>query len=339
MAEILLCFSWALVISMFSIPSIMYVAEAKQLLNFPNDRTTHLVSVPRLGGLAIFGGFVSAVMIFGKVNHDVQYLLAGCLVLFYIAIKDDLVHVSAFKKFFVQILATGILVFLGDFKITNFQGLFGIYELDYGVSYAFTMVVITAITNSINLIDGIDGLAGTLVVTIILMVASALFFVESELPMVLVAVSMAGAVLGFLRYNFNNAKIFMGDTGSLICGFVVAALLVRFIEKVPHASSPILAMSIIFVPIVDTVRITFIRLLDGKSPFMSDKNHIHHRLLFAGAKPVFIVLMLSLLNLAVFLLFLFLDGVNITINFYIFVAVLFLAILAFHFLKDKSTQA
>jgi len=323
---------------MFAIPSIMYVAEKKQLLNVPNNRTTHLVSVPRLGGLAIFGGFVSAVMIFGKVNQDIQYLLAGCLIIFYIAIKDDLVHVSAFKKFFVQILATGILVFLGDFRITNFHGLFGIFELDNGISYAFTIVVITAITNSINLIDGIDGLAGTLLVTIMLIIASCLFFVENELPMVLVAVSMAGAVLGFLRYNFTNARIFMGDTGSLICGFVVAALLVKVVEKVPHSNSPILAMSIIFVPIVDTVRITFIRLIEGKSPFMSDKNHIHHRMLFAGLKPITIVVILSILNSVIFGLFLFLDSLTITTSFFVFVLVLLMAIFVFHFLKTKPNQ-
>ena len=324
---------------MFAIPSIIYVAETKQLLNFPNERTTHLVSVPRLGGLAIFAGFVSAVMIFGKVTSEVQYLLAGCLVIFYIAVKDDLVHVSAFKKFFVQILATGILVFLGDFRITNFHGLFDVHELDLGVSYAFTMVAITAITNSINLIDGINGLAGTLVVTIMLMLASVLFFVSSEMPLVLVAVSLAGAVLGFLRYNFNHAKIFMGDTGSLICGFVVAGLLVRFVEKVPYSNAPVLAMSIVFVPIADTVRITFIRLMDGKSPFTSDKNHIHHRLLFAGMGQMSIVALLSALNLVAFLFFLFFNEIDVTISLLIFAVIQLVTMLVFHFLKDKSQHA
>jgi UDP-GlcNAc:undecaprenyl-phosphate/decaprenyl-phosphate GlcNAc-1-phosphate transferase len=338
MAEVLLCFFWALVISMFAIPSIIYVAESKQLLNFPNERTTHLVSVPRLGGLAIFAGFLSAIMIFGRINQDVQYLLAGCLVIFYIAVKDDLVHVSAFKKFFVQILAPGILVFLGDFRITNFHGLLGLFELDLGVSYAFTIVVITAITNSINLIDGIDGLAGTLVVTIMLMISGIMFFISSERALVLVAVSLAGALLGFLRYNFSKAKIFMGDTGSLICGFVVAALLVKFVEKTPYQNAPILAMSIIFIPIADTVRITFIRIFTGKSPFTSDKNHIHHRLLFAGMSQVSIVLFLSFLNLAVFLFFLFNNDLKNTIGLALFAAIQLVTMFVFHSLKDKTVQ-
>lgn len=338
MAEIFLCFSWSLVISMFAIPSIVYVAEAKQLLNFPNERTTHLKSVPRLGGLAIFAGFISAVMIFGTVTEEIQHLLAGCLVLFYIAVKDDLVHVSAFKKFFVQILATGILVFLGDFRITNFQGLFGLYELELGASFAFTVVVITAITNAINLIDGIDGLAGTLVVAIMLTIASVFYFTIAELPMVLVAVSLAGAVLGFLRYNFNRAKIFMGDTGSLICGLVIAALLVKFTEKAPHPNAPVLAMSIVFVPIVDTIRITFLRLFDGKSPFVSDKNHIHHRLLFAGFSSIQIVILLSGLNLAVFLFFLFLTQISITISFLIFALLVLAVISLFQILKVKEPE-
>ncbi len=338
MAEVLLCFFWALVISMFAIPSIIYVAESKQLLNFPNERTTHLVSVPRLGGLAIFAGFLSAIMIFGKINEDVQYLLAGCLVIFYIAVKDDLVHVSAFKKFFVQILATGLLVFLGDFRITNFHGLLGLFELDLGVSYAFTIVVITAITNSINLIDGIDGLAGTLVVTIMLMISGIMFFISSERALVLVSVSLAGALLGFLRYNFSKAKIFMGDTGSLICGFVVAALLVKFVEKTPYQNAPILAMSIIFIPIADTVRITFIRIFSGKSPFASDKNHIHHRLLFAGMSQVFIVLLLSFINFAVFSFFLFNNELNNTIGLILFIIIQLVTMFVFHSLKDKTEQ-
>ncbi len=194
MAEILLCFIWALVISIFAMPSIIYVAESKKLLNFPNERTTHVVSVPRLGGLAIFAGFLSSVMIFGDVSRNVQYLLAGCIVLFYIAVKDDLVAVSAFKKFFVQILATGILIFLGDFRITNFHGLLGIHELSYGVSYAFTMITVLALTNSVNLIDGINGLAGSLIVCASLVIAFMLYFVSSEKPLVLVAMALAGSV-------------------------------------------------------------------------------------------------------------------------------------------------
>ena len=323
---------------MFAIPSIIYVAERKQLLNFPNERTTHEVSVPRLGGLAIFSGFISSIMIFGQVTKEVQYLLASCLVIFYIALKDDLVTVSAFKKFFVQILATGILVFIGDFRITDFHGLFGIFQLELGVSYAFTMVTIIAITNSINLIDGIDGLAGTLVLLITIIIASTLYYHNIEKPMILCAASMAGSIVGFLRYNLKKANIFMGDAGSLVCGLTVSALLITFVEKVPESNSPIIGMSIVFVPIVDTLRITIVRIFNGKSPFTSDKNHIHHKLLFAGLTPLTIVFTLCGLNFFAFLLFFFFHTININVSLIIFIAFLISTILVFQFLKSKPQQ-
>jgi len=339
MAEIFLCFFWALVISMFAIPSIIFVAESKKLLNLPNERTSHVVSVPRLGGLAIFAGFLSSILIFGRVSQDVQYLLAGCLILFYIALKDDLVHVSAFKKFFVQILSTGILVFLGDFRIANFHGLFGINTLELGTSYAFTMVVVLAITNSINLIDGINGLAGTLVSSILISLSIVMYLSSFDISLILVAVALAGAVLGFLRYNLHNAKIFMGDTGSLICGFTISALLVRFVENVQYPNAPILAMSLIFIPITDTVRITLLRLFEGKSPFMPDKNHIHHRLLSAGYAQTTIVLLLTITNSACFAFFYFFTGISNTYSFLIFIVLQIFAIFAVNFLKDNTDIA
>lgn len=336
MAEVFLCFFWSLVISMFAIPSIIYVAESKKLLNLPNERSAHSVSVPRLGGLAIFAGFLSSVFIFGRITHDVQYLLAGCLILFYIAIKDDLVHVSAFKKFFVQLLATSILVFLGDYRITNFHGLLGIHELDLGISYAFTMVVVIAITNSINLIDGINGLAGALVVSIMLVMALMMYSLSADIAIILVSVSLAGAVLGFLRYNFLNARIFMGDAGSLICGFITAALLVKFVETTPSSNAPILAMSIIFIPITDTIRITLLRLFEGKSPFMPDKNHIHHKLLAAGLGQISIVILLTITNLFAFLLFYLMAELDNNIGISVFLGLQVFIIFAISILKEKK---
>jgi UDP-GlcNAc:undecaprenyl-phosphate/decaprenyl-phosphate GlcNAc-1-phosphate transferase len=339
MAEVFLCFSWALVISMFAIPSIIYVAESKKLLNIPNERSSHSISVPRLGGLAIFAGFLSSVFIFGRINQDIQYLLAGCLILFYIAIKDDLVHVSAFKKFFVQLLATIILVFLGDYRITNFQGLLSINELDLGISYVFTMVVVIAITNSINLIDGINGLAGSLILSIMLTLTLLMYSISADMSLILVAVSLAGAVLGFLRYNFLNARIFMGDAGSLICGFILAALLVKFVETTPTSNAPILAMSIIFIPITDTIRITLLRLYEGKSPFMPDKNHVHHKLLSAGFGQISIVALLTFTNLLAFLFFYLNPNLDNNIGISIFIGFQVFVIFAIGILKEKKTNS
>lgn len=166
MIDLILTFVWSFFVSVFSIPSIIFVAHIKKLLDEPNARTVHDELTPRLGGLAIFAGFMSAITIFGQISFGIQQLLAGCMILFFIGVKDDIVSVSAFKKFFVQVLATGIILFIGDIRITSFQGFLGIYELDLGFSYAFSFLVIIGLTNSINLLDGIDGLAGSIVVFI-----------------------------------------------------------------------------------------------------------------------------------------------------------------------------
>ncbi len=299
MIDAVLIFFWSFLVSVFSIPSIIFVSHIKKLLDEPNLRTMHESLTPRLGGLSIFAGFMSALTIFGTLIQGVQQLLAGCLILFFIGLKDDIVSVSAFKKFFVQILATGIVLFIGDVRITDFQGFLGIYELEPGLSYAFTFLVIIGVTNSINLIDGIDGLAGSIVLLISLVLAISFFDTSnvSLLAYSLVAFALAGSVLGFLRYNFHKAIIFMGDTGSLVCGFIIAVLSVRFVEVRPVQSSPALAIAILWVPLLDTLRVFTLRILSGASPFAPDKNHVHHYLIRMGLSQIQVILLLISINL------------------------------------------
>lgn len=296
--NLLLAFVWAFAISAFAIPSIVQVAHAKNLLNEPNGRSVHALLTPRLGGMAIFAGFVSALAIFGRLEQGIQYVLAGAILLFFIGLKDDIVPVSAFKKFFVQLLATGIIVFMGDVRITSFQGLLGIYNLDIGVSYAFTMIVIIGITNAINLIDGLDGLAGINLV-IIAAAFGVYFLLQGNLIYGYASVSLIGGTLGFLRYNFHRAVIFMGDAGSLTCGFIIAVMAVQFIEMRPAENTPLLALSILYVPLLDTLRVSVMRLLAGKSPFAADKNHVHHCLMHTGLTQLQVVAVLAVLHLLV----------------------------------------
>jgi UDP-N-acetylmuramyl pentapeptide phosphotransferase/UDP-N-acetylglucosamine-1-phosphate transferase len=256
-----------------------------------------------LGGLAVFAGFMSALTIFGNLNNGVQQLLAGCIILFFIGLKDDLVTISAFKKFIVQLLASGVVMVIADIRITSFQGILGINELPVGVSYAFSFLVIVGITNAINLIDGLDGLAGTMV----LIIASTFgyFFYLYGAPLydnfAFVSVCLLGGILGFLRYNFHRATIFMGDTGSLVCGFIVSILTIQFIEMKAIPSSPSVALGILFVPLFDTLRVSLIRVSKGISPFSPDKNHIHHCLLGMGFKQISTVVILALINIFVIL--------------------------------------
>ncbi|GAA4310760.1 MraY family glycosyltransferase [Nibribacter koreensis] len=297
----LLSFSWSFFIALFAIPSIVYVAHLKNILDQPNQRTVHVSLTPRLGGLGVFAGFMSALTIFGDLNNGVQQLLAGCIILFFGGLKDDLVSISAFKKFFMQVLATGVVMFMADIRISSFQGIFGIHELPIGLSYAFTFFAIVGITNAINLIDGLDGLAGTMVTIIV--ATFGFFFWDSHYSgfsnYAGVAVCLIGGLLGFLRYNFYKARIFMGDTGSLVCGFIVSVLAIQFIEMRYVPSSPSVALGVLFVPLFDTIRVSIIRVLKGLSPFAPDKNHIHHRVLAMGFSQVTTVMILALLNILV----------------------------------------
>jgi UDP-GlcNAc:undecaprenyl-phosphate GlcNAc-1-phosphate transferase len=298
---------WALLIALFAVPSIVYIAHLKNLLDAPNNRSVHVSLTPRLGGVAVLAGFFSALTIFAPLANGVQQLLAGCILLFFVGLKDDLVTISVTKKFLGQLLATGVVMLMADVRITSLQGILGIGTLPIGLSYGFTFVVIVGITNAINLIDGLDGLAGTLV--LISSGTLGYYFFQyggsTYGNYAFVAACLMGGILGFLRYNFHKASIFMGDTGSLVCGFIVSILAIQFIEMGQASgqpllsASPALALGILFVPLFDTSRVFLLRMLAGKSPFAPDKNHIHHRVLALGFSQINTVLLLALLNVTV----------------------------------------
>ncbi|QNL23227.1 undecaprenyl/decaprenyl-phosphate alpha-N-acetylglucosaminyl 1-phosphate transferase [Hyphobacterium sp. CCMP332] len=304
MYDYILPFLWSFLLAVFAIPSIIFVAHIKNLLDEPNKRTVHMSLTPRLGGLAIFAAFMSSLTIFGTLDFGIQQLLAGCIILFFIGLKDDLVSVSAFKKFFVQILAAGIIIFIGDIRITSFQGVFGIFEIDDKLSYLFTFLVIMGISNSINLIDGMDGLAGSILLIITLSFGLYLHYYGGEYysAYAMVAVCLVGGILGFLRFNFKNALIFMGDTGSLVSGLIVAVLAIKFIEMNKIPAGPSVAVSILVVPIFDTLRVFTIRVINGVSPFSPDKNHLHHQLLKIGLKQGETLFILIFFNILVILI-------------------------------------
>lgn len=340
--DIVLSFVWSFVISVFAIPSIIYVAHLKNLLDEPNFRALHTNLTPRLGGMAIFAGFMSAVTIFGKVDEQVMRLLASTLILFFIGLKDDITTVSAFKKFFVQILATGIVMFLGDIKIDDFQGFLGIHqELGDRYSYAFTFLVIVGLINAFNLIDGLDGLAGTLI--LISSSAFGYYFYQfggsANAPFALVAFSLVGAVLGFLRYNFRKAIIFMGDTGSLVCGMIVSVMAIKFLQLKAVESAPSIAVAILIVPVFDTARVFAIRIFNSKSPFSPDKNHVHHVLVKLGLSQMQTVFVLATMNIATIAAAISMAhlGDNFLAIFYLIYFALFFITL--HFLSKRGAHA
>jgi len=204
---------------------------------------------------------------------------------------DDLKDLAAKYKFVVQI-ALASLIALSGIRITSFDGLFGITALPVTAQYTFTILSIVGITNAFNLIDGIDGLAGGL--AFMSLITLGLFLtISGDANTALVAFALAGGVLAFLYFNFNPAKIFMGDTGSLILGFIIAVLCIRLLQVnvfAPNAAlthSPMFALGIVMIPVFDTMRVFAMRIWKGQSPFIADKTHIHHLLTNSGFSHAF----------------------------------------------------
>lgn len=290
MDNILLSTALSFIITFFSIPVIIQVAKTKKLFDEPDERKVHKTVIPTLGGLGIFAGFIIASLmgVPAGVNYEFQYFVAAAVVIFFLGIKDDIMILSASKKFVGQVIAAGILIKFGGVTINNMHGFLGINEIPYYASVLLSFFTIIVITNSFNLIDGVDGLAGSLgLITTI--VFGSYFFYAGQITYGVMSFSLAGSILGFLIFNFSPAKIFMGDTGSLLIGLINAILVIKFISiagapdaKFPIHASPAIGFAILIIPLFDTLRVFGLRILDRRSPFSPDRIHVHHFLLDLG---------------------------------------------------------
>ncbi|SOD18680.1 MraY family glycosyltransferase [Pedobacter xixiisoli] len=302
----IVCLAFLLV--RFAIPSIIHTANKYKLYDSVDlHRKEHTGNISRLGGIGLFCGFTITVLLFATtVNYqEANFLIASSILLFALGIKDDIYGVSPNTKFALQIVVALILVCLGDFKLSSLYGVFDIWNVHPFAGGIFSVALIIFINNAFNLIDGVDGLAGT--VGVIVNLFFGMFFaLEGNMPYAFIAFSMLGAILGFLVFNYPPAKIFMGDTGSLIIGLVSAVLAIKFIEinkvgfgSVPYfKSAPSIAVAVLIVPVFDSLRIFFIRIVNKKSPFRGDRNHIHHRLLRLGLSSKQVLLVTVSFNLS-----------------------------------------
>ncbi len=282
----------ALALTYILIPAIINVARIKKLVDVPNGRSSHSEVTPSLGGVAIFTGMVFSVVFWTPFEDfsGLQYILGAFLIIFLIGVRDDILPLAARKKLVGQILAALVLIFKADLHISSLYGVFGVGDIPYWASVLVTLFTIIVVINSINLIDGINGLAGCLAVVVSALLGT-WFYLVGEIGYSVLAFSMVGAALGFLRYNITPAKIFMGDTGSLLVGITLAILAIRFIEynkilPADHAyhlqSVPALVVSLFVLPLFDTLRVFVKRMRAGRSPFSPDRMHIHHILLDLG---------------------------------------------------------
>ncbi|PAU93158.1 undecaprenyl-phosphate alpha-N-acetylglucosaminyl 1-phosphate transferase [Aliifodinibius salipaludis] len=280
------------VISYFAIPIIKRVAEKQHLFDHPDDhRKLHSEAVPTLGGIAICAAFLVSFSVSPWANSlgGYSYLAAAVLILFFVGLKDDLVVLSASKKLVAQLTAAGLIIFGSDMVIDNFYGVFGLAEIPFWVAVPITFFTVIVLINAINLIDGIDGLAGGIGV-IASVIFGAGFLYVGQLPMAMFSFCLVGALLGFLYYNFSPASIFMGDTGSMLLGFLLAVQTIEFVAlsgdplfaSVFGNASAILPVAILGFPLFDTLRVVVKRMRRSNSIFQPGQDHVHHELLRMG---------------------------------------------------------
>jgi len=278
-------------ITYIAIPSIIHISNVKNLFDDPNERKAHTVKIPNLGGIAIFGGFIIGLAVWSDMEMQklIQYVLAGSCLIFLVGAKDDIVELSPKKKFLGQFIATMIVVILGGLRFTSFHDLFPGFVVPEIVGIIITVFTILVIINSFNLIDGINALSGSIGIVI----ATSLgvwFWLDGDYQMVILAAALVGALVAFLRFNVSPASIFMGDTGSLLNGFICAIMTIYFLEQnigqdgVGHFvnAAPGVSIGFLALPLFDLLRAFSIRIMEKRSPFSPDRNHLHHMLLDCG---------------------------------------------------------
>lgn len=308
---LLLGFFTAFLVVLFTMPSLIKVARMKHLVDEPKEeRKLHERSIPTIGGIIIFAAIIFSYALWfpqasiiglghddfelmykamGAAYKDFKFVIAAMVLLFFIGVKDDIIGVSPVKKLVGLAFVGYIIVVMARIRITDFHGVFGIYELPESFSIAFSFLVYVALVNGFNLIDGVDGLAGG--IGFISALAYGMWlFMAGDVALSLLAFVLAGAIGGFLVFNFHPARIFMGDSGSLIIGAIIAVLAIRIVDhdtsrmpaRMRTIPTVVFAMAAVAYPLIDTLRVFVYRMARGNSPFLADRNHIHHRLMKIG---------------------------------------------------------
>ncbi len=278
----------AFLISFAATPMVISLAHKINALDVPKDaRRVHKKPIPLIGGLAIFYGFIVSVLCFATIDRETMGILIGAVIIVTVGVIDDITDMKAIVKLLCQLVAAAIVVYSGVriAHFTNpFAGWFGppYFVLNYWVSVTITMLWIVGVCNAVNLIDGLDGLAVGVSSIASMSLLAMTFLISNNLNVAIMTAALAGAGFGFLPYNFNPAKIFMGDTGALFLGFILACVSVQGFLKLSAIISFAVPILILGLPIFDTLFAILRRLLTGRSPMSPDRGHLHHRLLDMG---------------------------------------------------------
>ncbi|WP_395768880.1 MraY family glycosyltransferase [Aquirufa sp.] len=316
--QLLISFVVSLFITITAIPVIINISRLKDLMAEIKSRSSHKKLTPTLGGVAIFAATLITYFIWDnpKEGHDLHLTISAIIILFFLGIKDDILILSPKKKLLIQIAASLLVISLGNLQVSNLYGLLGLTQLSYNVGLLTTIFIFISLINAINLIDGIDGLAGSVGLFASLMF-SYLFYKLGMYAQATLAVSLSGSLLGFLRYNWSTKnKIFMGDTGSLIVGFLLSYFAIKYVvinnnfqvNPMLSKDAPLFALSILILPVFDTIRMFFIRLIEGKSPFEGDRKHLHHVLIDIGFSHKIATALLLFFNIIIVSVFTYLSN-------------------------------
>lgn len=316
-------------------PVIINISKTKNLMDEPEERRVHTDKVPNLGGMGLFITFSLTLLLFVpflkntvlELSHLLS-MLSATIILLFLGIKNNIVLMTAKKKVVIQIIAVSMVCILQDVRISDFHGLLGIEELPYFASIAFSIFVFVLVINAVNLVDGIDGLAASISILASLGFGI-MFYMADNYMMTLMSAILIGSLLGFLKYNLSaDNKIFMGDGGSLIVGFLLAYQGIKFMNINPEnvqfynsENSSILLLAILSYPLFDLLRVFIVRMIQKKSPFVADYNHIHHRLLRLGLNHKQATLFLLASNLTLIIITYF--TINLPINLNLIVVVSF----------------
>ena len=326
MATLILVFLTSFIVVLYSTPALIKVAVLKRLIDSPSEeRKIHKRSIPTIGGIIIYAGTLFAYALWFNLSDGPEYdkvffdkilksitefklIIATSLILFFVGVKDDIIGTAPVKKLFAHIVVALILVLMGDIRITGLHGIFGVSDIPYWGSVFISIFTYVVVVNSFNLIDGVDGLASG-IGFLSCCTFGTWFVFANEYGYAALSFALAGALAGFLIFNFSPAKIFMGDSGSLVIGMFICVLAIKMIEYPiqrldyfwVHVSKPVFAISALAYPLMDTLRVFIIRALKGQSPFNADRNHIHHKLLdckYSHVKTVIIIYIFSIITIA-----------------------------------------
>jgi UDP-N-acetylmuramyl pentapeptide phosphotransferase/UDP-N-acetylglucosamine-1-phosphate transferase len=298
----------SVVISLYAVRKIIFITRSRKIFDIPdNVRKFHGDQIATLGGIGIFAGYMVASSFF--MYLDWFYVVAASVILFFTGVYDDIMNMRPSKKLIAQLVASTITVLLADIRITSLCGIAGIWELPYYLSVVLTIIGSTFFINAFNFMDGIDGLACSLAI-LYTSVAAVLFAILGDQNMAGISLSLLGATAGLLYYNVAPARIYMGDTGSMVLGLTIFTLCTALLNlygsgqnthnvTLIHSSQGMMSIvpALIFLPVFDALRVFTLRLKRGVSPLLADRTHIHYYLLDAGFSHTAAVMLIISVNI------------------------------------------